>query len=123
MMKVLKIEQKIYFHLNNERDRTLLKLMMWLVLLWKILLIALIASEECAPSRSNNEIVVAFSKRPPFVYQDQNGALKGLDILIIENFAKKAKLRVKYKEFNGSLNVMINRVETFENVLMSSVLR
>lgn len=96
---------------------------MWLILWWKILFIGIIASEECAASRSHKEIVVAFSKKPPFVYQNQNGVLKGLDILIIENFAKKAKLRVKYKEFNGSLNAMLNREETFENVLLSSILR
>lgn len=95
---------------------------MWLILFWEILFFGFTAGEKFQSSRSNKEIVVAFSERPPFVFQDQNGALKGLDILIVENFAKKSNLKIKYKKFTGSLNAMLNREETFENVLMKPIL-
>lgn len=75
------------------------------------------------PLKPNKEIVVGFSNRPPFVFQDKNGAMKGLDVLIIENFAKKANLQIKYKHFDASLNEMFGREDTFENVLMSSIFR
>lgn len=97
---------------------------MWQILVFfGILFAGGVASQEHELPRSNKEIVVAFSKRPPFVFYDENGALRGLDVSIIENFAKKFNFRIKYNEFNESLNEVFSREETIENILVSVNLR
>lgn len=63
------------------------------------------------PSDFQNEISVAFSKNGPFLYQDQNRKLKGLDIAIMENFAQKNNLRIKYIEFDV-LNLLKNELQS-----------
>lgn len=65
------------------------------------------------------EIVVAFSSRVPFVYRNQAGGLQGLDISIIENFAKRLNLKIKYIEYNSSFNEMFMKEETFENFILN----
>lgn len=63
----------------------------------------------------NREITVALSERKPFVILNQNEAPKGLDVLIIENFASKNNLRIKYRVINSSLNTALSnslRVKT-----------
>lgn len=50
------------------------------------------------------KITVALSERKPFVFHDQNGILKGLDVSIIESFAKKHNLLINYVFVNVSLN-------------------
>lgn len=69
------------------------------------------------------EIFIAFSARVPFVYRSQMGELKGLDILIIENFAKKLKFNIKYVEYNTSFNEMFSKEETFKNFLLNRKLQ
>lgn len=91
---------------------------MWLALFCEILFVIIAASEEHGLSRSKEEILVAFSVRPPFAYKDKNGILKGLDILIIENFAKKFDLQIKFIQFNESLNQMLSKEETIEKCTM-----
>lgn len=49
-------------------------------------------------------IKVALSERKPFAIVDQNGKPNGLDVQIIENFAKKLNLRLEYFFVNLSLN-------------------
>lgn len=68
-------------------------------------------------SSSSAEITVAFSKRDPFVVRNQYGELGGLDILIINNFARKVHLNVKYMEQNSSLNEILENQEFSEKCL------
>lgn len=93
---------------------TQFRMMMWL---FGILFAEIVTCKESVILNSNEEILVAFSNRPPFVYKDENGALKGLDILIIENFARKFDRRIKYEEMNKSLNEMFNQEENIEKKL------
>lgn len=69
------------------------------------------------------EIFVAFSMRVPFVYRSQTGESKGLDIMIIKNFARKLKFNVKYVEYNISFNEMFSKEETFANFLLNRKLQ
>lgn len=52
----------------------------------------------------DHTITVALSERIPFAFFDPNGTPKGLDVLIIENFARKFKLKIDYLAVNTSLN-------------------
>lgn len=67
-------------------------------------------------SNSSKEIVVAFSQRPPFVFQNSAGALNGLDILLVENFAKKTNLQIKYIEYKTPLNEVFIKEKTFNTL-------
>lgn len=58
------------------------------------------------------KITVALSERRPFVILDQNGTPKGLDISIIENFAKKFHLQIDYIVINSSLNYVFANEES-----------
>lgn len=51
-----------------------------------------------------NKITVTLSGRKPFVILNSDGAPKGLDVLIIENFAKKLNLQIDYSVVNRSQN-------------------
>lgn len=59
------------------------------------------------------KITVALSERNPFVILNQNGAPKGLDILIIENFARKLNLQIDYFLVNISLNYIFIDEDSF----------
>lgn len=59
------------------------------------------------------KITVALSERNPFVILNQNGAPKGLDILIIENFARKSNLQIDYFLVNMSLNYIFVDEDSF----------
>lgn len=51
------------------------------------------------------KISVAVSEQKPFVILDPNGGSpKGLDVLIVENFAKKFNFKIDYYILNASLN-------------------
>lgn len=67
---------------------------------------------------AENTISVAFSKRQPFVFKDQRGKLTGIDIRIINNFAEKLNLQMKYVEYNHSLNEMFSKSQTNEDELL-----
>lgn len=82
-----------------------------MALMWPILLfVALLHSSEAVKKpefsklHPDHKITVALSERDPFVVFNQNGAPKGLDILIIENFARKLNLKIDYFLVNISLN-------------------
>lgn len=62
---------------------------------------------------SNREITVALSEQKPFVILNRNETPKGLDVLIIENFAMKFNLRIKYFVINSSLNAALSDREHF----------
>lgn len=64
---------------------------------------------------SKGSITVAFSERKPFVVNsnkfgtfNRDDHLQGLDISLIENFAKKCNIHIDYLAVNSSLNVILN---------------
>lgn len=59
----------------------------------------------------NQKITVALSERKPFAMLDQNGTPKGLDVLIVENFAQKFHLQIDYVVINSSLNYIFTNEE------------
>lgn len=61
------------------------------------------------------KITVAISERRPFVTVDQNGRQSGLDVSIIENFAKKFHFQVEYVKINQSLNSVFSMKDFNEN--------
>lgn len=88
--------------------------MLWLVLTFLTLSISEVRSAQHL--NLQKELSVAFSIKRPFVYHDQNGKLKGLDILIIENFAQENGLRVKFIEFNA-MNLLKNQLQSVFQIL------
>lgn len=56
-------------------------------------------------------ITVALSERKPFVILDGNATPTGLDVLIIENFARKFNLKIKYIIMNTSMNDIFIKME------------
>lgn len=56
----------------------------------------------------NRTINVAVSEQKPFVSFYGNGIPMGLDVLIIENFAKKFKFHVEYSIINSTLDLLLN---------------
>lgn len=69
------------------------------------------------------EIFVAFSTRKPFAYRSQSGAVKGLDFLIIENFARRINANVKYIEYNISFNGLFRKEETYTDLVLNRNLK
>lgn len=55
------------------------------------------------------------SPSKPFAFYE-NQSFKGLDVLIVENFAKKYKLKIKYILANESLNKQFLTESGFESV-------
>lgn len=95
----------------------------WKKFIFGIFLLKITIAEGVDAIKIPKEIFVAFSARVPFVYRSKTGKLKGLDILIIENFAKKLKFNVKYVEYNTSFNEMFSKEETFKNFLLNRKLQ
>lgn len=91
----------------------------WKTFIFGIFLLKINIVDGVVATEIPKEIFVAFSTRVPFVYRTQTGELKGLDVMIIENFATKLKLNVKYVEYNISFNEMFRKEETFENFLLN----
>lgn len=58
---------------------------------------------ESSESKSISEISVMVSPSKPFAFYE-NGLFKGLDVNIVENFARKFKLKIQYILANESLN-------------------
>ena len=74
--------------------------------------------------QSSEIIVVGFMKREPFIYANRFGTLKGLHISIMENFARKFNLKLKFVEQNISLNeVSNNKAKNVENYNQQSNLQ
>lgn len=63
------------------------------------------------------EISVMFSKHEPFVVEsNRSDMIKGLDVSIIANFARKFNLQTKYIRSNESLISAFYLENAFENV-------
>lgn len=54
--------------------------------------------------QANQRISIMYSKRSPFVMQSGSAPPKGMDVSIIENFARKFNLQIDYVQSNESLN-------------------
>ena len=74
--------------------------------------------------RPTEKIIVGFSKREPFIYANKSGTLKGLDISIMENFARKFNLKLEFVEQKISLNELSNNnKKVFEDYVQRSGLQ
>lgn len=93
-----------------------------LVFLFGVFLIK-IATIVAVDIPSDHKITVALSERKPFTYLDQNGVPKGLDILIIENFAKKFKFQLDFIIVNSSLNYIFTNEEYLRDFLAHNFTR
>lgn len=71
----------------------------------------------------SNRIVVGFSNRQPFVYTNTKGKLQGLDVLVIQNFARKFNFTINYIEYNISLNDISNIEQIFKEYIHRDDLR
>lgn len=68
--------------------------------------------------KSPNKFTVLVSQTKPFAFYE-NHSLKGLDIEIIRNFARKFNLQIKYVILNESLNVAFSTEKRFEDFTRS----
>lgn len=67
---------------------------------------------------TSEKIKIMYSHQAPFVIKsDLDGSLKGLDISIMENFAKKMNLHIEYIQSNESLHSVFNSDKKFENFM------
>lgn len=81
-----------------------------------LLLFFFISRTQSLDVDSSAKITIMFSHRNPFVIDsDQNLLPRGLDVSIVENFAKKYKLHTKYIRSNGSLNSVFHEEQSFNN--------
>ena len=64
--------------------------------------------------KPDRKITVLVSQSKPFAFYE-NGAFKGLDVNIVENFAKKFNLNVEYTVPHESLNKMFLAEDHFAN--------
>lgn len=92
---------------RTDSEKMVLK---WAILLFVILLNSgEVVGKQAFPKLSpDHKITVTLSERKPFVFLDENGAPKGLDVLIIENFARKLNLKIDYFIVDSSLNYIFN---------------
>lgn len=74
-------------------------------------------------SKSNNQITVAASIRKPFVvYDEAKQELKGSDVQMMEVFAKKYNVSVKFVKLDIKLSEILNENEQFNGLFKNSTL-
>ena len=86
--------------------------------LLKLTIIILAVILQSSESKSLNKLTVMVSQSKPFAFHE-NGVLKGLDVNIVENFAKKLILKVNYILANESLNYVFSTEESFDKFAQS----
>lgn len=101
----LHFEHSVIIRLKERTDSEKIVLK-WAILLFVILLNrGEVVGKQAFPKLSpDHKITVTLSERKPFVFLNENGAPKGLDVLIIENFARKLNLKIDYFIVDSSLN-------------------
>ena len=72
---------------------------------------------------SDRRITVAISERIPFVILGRNRTSMGLDVQILENFAKKFHLQIDYVIINSSLNCAFSNGQHFRSFSIQTNLR
>lgn len=85
-------------------------------LLFGILFIK-IASVITLENSSVSIISVGLSERKPFTYLNENGIPKGLDVLIMDNFAKEFNFQLEFIIINSSLNYIFTNKENSDAFL------
>lgn len=61
-----------------------------------------------------SKVSILFSNREPFVTEDEmSGVPRGLDVSIMENFARKYNLKTEYIRSNQALNLALFSEEAF----------
>lgn len=75
-------------------------MLLFLPWIFSILLAAVVSTEH----HFNRKITVTIPTRNPIAIFDQNSVARGLDVLILENFAQKFDLQINYIAVNTSLN-------------------
>lgn len=58
--------------------------------------------------RTQEKVTVTLSERKPFLMLYKNGTPKGLDVLVIENFARNNNLQIDYYIINTFENTNFN---------------
>lgn len=93
--------------------------------LFKPLFVVFIAIDIvlCLDVAHSRIITVALSEQKPFVIIGEDDSPKGLDVSIIENFAKKLSLQINYVVINSSLNHMFSNEISFNPYSAHSSLR
>lgn len=74
-------------------------MLLWLIVSLKIWCVISIPLNES----TNKKIIVAIAQRKPFTIINENGPPSGLDVQIIDQFARKFNLKVDYLFINPSL--------------------
>lgn len=95
----------------------------WSVSLFEIILVV---SAEYMSSDANidyNKITVTVSEQKPFVKINQHGAPTGLDVHIINAFARKFNLSVDYSIINDSLNHILCNKRYYDALPIQTTLR
>lgn len=77
---------------------------MYSIVLFSIGIVCSAKTFEFNSSSNRSLTVMAFIAEPFVIYDRKSSTLKGLDVDIIENFAKKFNLHVKFLLSNESLN-------------------
>ena len=80
----------------------------------KLAIIALVVILQLTEAKSLDKLTVMMSQANPFAFHE-NGVFKGLEVKIVENFAKKFKLNVRYIHATESLNEMFVTEGRFVN--------
>lgn len=67
---------------------------------------------------SNRKITVVIPKQNPVALLDDNDIRRGLDVLIIENFAQKFNLPINFKITKYSANYILSNQEGLNTLLL-----
>lgn len=90
--------------------------MIWAMFLFEILLLKMVVTVNSMPLMSNKDkIIVALSERKPFVILNSKKEPRGLDVIMIQNFAEKFSFDVKYVVVNESLNYVFSDEHFFDS--------
>lgn len=72
---------------------------------------------------SEAKLSVAFSERKPFLTFNPDGSIRGVDVSILNNFARKFNLNIEYQFVNTSLNYILSSEEKLTNFAKRNILR
>lgn len=73
--------------------------------------------------RTENKLTVAFTEQKPFVILNQNGTPSGLDVLIVQNFAKHFNFELKFLPINQSLSSIFSDGRHLEDSSFQQILK
>lgn len=94
----------------------------WLLLLL-IITIGIIGADQNPKNHSIRNINVFMTEQKLLARFGQSGKVKQLELLIIENFAKKFNFKVKFSNTNTSLSVILSTRENLNKFSDLDLLR